>query len=105
MPPNFLSDELKARLAKAPAKFQLLLQLAQPGDQTNDGSVVWPDDHKKIELGIITITSVVPDSAAAERELAFDPTRLIDGIELSDDPLPVLRSHVYAYSVAGRHIK
>ena len=105
MPPNFLSDELKARLAKAPAKFQLLLQLAQPGDQTNDGSVVWPDDHKKIELGIITITSVVPDSAAAEGELAFDPTRLIDGIELSDDPLPVLRSHVYAYSVAGRHIK
>lgn len=105
MPPNFLCDELKTRLAKAPAKFQLLLQLAQAGDQTNDGSMVWPDDRKKIELGIITITSVAPDSAAAERELAFDPTRLIDGIELSDDPLPVLRSQVYAYSVAGRRIK
>jgi catalase len=81
------------------------LQLAEPGDQTNDGSVVWPDDRRKVELGVIAITSVVPDSAAAERELAFDPTRLVDGIELSDDPLPALRSRVYVYSVAGRRRK
>jgi catalase len=67
--------------------------------------VVWPDDRRKVELGVITITSIVPDSAAAERALAFDPTRLIDGIELSDDPLPMLRSRVYAYSVAGRRRK
>jgi catalase len=100
--PDYLREELCSRLAKAPVKFRLLLQLAGPGDQTNDGSLVWPDDRKKIELGVITITSVVPDSAAAERQLAFDPTRLIDGIELSDDPLPTLRSRVYVYSVAGR---
>jgi catalase len=100
--PNFLNEELKSRLAKGPAKFRLLLQVAEPGDQTNDGSVVWPDDRKKVELGVITISSVVPDSATAERALAFDPTRLVDGIELSDDPLPALRSRVYVYSVAGR---
>jgi catalase len=102
IPPDFLRDELKTRLAKGPARFRLLLQLADPGDQTNDGSVIWPEDRKKVELGIITITSVVPDSVAAERALAFDPTRLVDGIELSDDPLPALRSRVYVYSVAGR---
>jgi catalase len=67
--------------------------------------VVWPDDRKKVELGVIAITSVVADSAAAERDLAFDPTRLTDGIELSDDPLPALRSRVYVYSVAGRRGK
>jgi catalase len=100
--PNFLSDELRSRLAKAPAKFRLRLQLAAPGDQTSDSTVVWPDDRKNVELGIITITAVVADSAAAERQLAFDPTRLVDGIELSDDPLPALRSRVYTYSVAGR---
>jgi len=105
MAPNFLSEELRSRLGKAPARFRLLLQLAEPGDKTNDGSIVWPDDRKKVELGIITIASVVPDSAAAERELAFDPTRLIDGIELSDDPLPALRSRVYVYSLAGRRGK
>ena len=103
--PNFLSEELPGRLATAPFKFRLLLQLPNPGDPTNDGSVVWPDDRRKVELGIVTITSVVPDSAAAERELAFDPTHLIDGIELSDDPLPALRSRVYTYSVAGRRSK
>jgi catalase len=101
-PPSFLSEELKPRLAETPAKFRLILQLADPGDPTNDASVIWPDGRKKVELGIITVTSVVPDTAAAEKRLAFDPTRLTDGIELSDDPLPALRSRVYAYSVAGR---
>ena len=102
---DFLSDELRVRLAKGPAKFRLLLQLALPGDQTNDGSVVWPEDRKKVELGIITIDSVVPDSTAAGRRLAFDPTHLVDGIELSDDPLPALRSRVYVYSILGRSKK
>ena len=102
---NFLSDELRDRLAKSPVKFRLLLQLAGAGDQTKDGSVVWPEDRRKVELGIITITAVVPDSSAAERQLAFDPTHLIDGIELSDDPLPALRSLVYVYSVLGRRKK
>lgn len=102
LPPDYLREELKTRLAKGPITFRLVLQVADPGDQTNDGSLVWPDNRRTVELGIITITSVLPDSAVAEKKLAFDPTRLVDGIELSDDPLPTLRSHVYAYSVAGR---
>jgi catalase len=40
---------------------------------------------------------------AAERQLIFDPTRLIDGIELSEDPLPLVRSRVYAVSYARRN--
>lgn len=103
--PNFLREELRDRLAAGPAKFRLLLQLPNTTDRTNDGSVVWPDDRRKVQLGIVTITSVVADSGAAERELAFDPTHLIDGIELSDDPLPALRSLVYTYSVSGRRSK
>lgn len=100
--PDFLREELRARLAKGPVQYRVLLQLAEPGDQTKDGSIVWPETRKTVELGILTVNSVVPDSAAAEQQLAFDPTRLVDGIELSDDPLPALRSRVYAYSVAGR---
>jgi catalase len=96
--PNFLIDELKMRLAQEPVKFRLLLQLPNPGDPTNDASIVWPDDRKTIELGTITITTVDPNSDAAQKTLAFDPTRLTDGIELSDDPLPALRSAVYRLS-------
>ncbi len=102
---NFLIDELAPHLAKQPAKFRLVLQLAAPGDNTADSTVVWSDDHKKVVLGTITINSVDPDSPATEKKLAFDPTRLTDGIELSDDPLPRIRSRVYALSVAHRYSK
>ena len=92
--PNFLIEELKTHLAQEPVKFRLLLQLPNPGDSTNDASLVWPADRKTIDLGTITITRVGPDSDAAQKALAFDPTRLTDGIELSYDPLAALRSRV-----------
>jgi catalase len=44
------------------------------------------------------VTSKVADSDAAQRTLGFDPLRLIDGIEVSDDPLLELRAAVYAVS-------
>jgi catalase len=101
-PPNFLVDELRDRLAKGPVQFRLLVQIAETGDCTNDSSVVWSEDRKKVELGTITITSLAADNTAAEKQLAFDPTKLTDGIALSDDPLPALRSRVYAMAAAFR---
>ena len=100
--PNFLVEELKTRLTTGPVKFRLIVQLPNAGDPTNDPSLVWPDDRKTIELGTISITSVVADSDAAQKALVFFPTTLTDGIELSDDPLPSLRTSVYALSFAHR---
>ncbi len=100
--PNFLFDELKGRLSKEPVKFRLVAQLPNPGDSTNDSTLVWPADRKTVDLGTITITSVVANSDVAEKALAFDPTILTDGIELSDDELPVLRSAVYGLSAMHR---
>jgi catalase len=96
--PNFLIDELGERLANGPASFKLVVQLAADGDEVNDATVVWPDDRPTIELGVLSITKRVADSAAAERALAFDPLRLVDGIEASDDPLLDARSATYAIS-------
>lgn len=104
-PGDFLTQELRTRLAKEPIKFRLLVQLPKAGDATNDSSIVWPDDRKTIDLGVITVTSIITDSEAAERDLAFDPINLADGIELSDDPLPALRSKVYALSAKRRRQK
>jgi catalase len=95
-------DELRTRLAKERAKFRLVVQLPGPGDPTNDSSIVWPDDRKTVDLGTITITSVVADSDAAQKALAFDPILLTDGIEESDDPLPEVRSSVYGISAMHR---
>jgi catalase len=76
--------------------------LAEPGDQTRDASQPWPDDRKVVELGVLTLNKLVPDSLDAERKLLFMPTNLTAGIELSDDPLPSARAAAYAISFARR---
>jgi catalase len=100
--PNYMFDDLKRQIAKGPVKYTLYAQLANPGDPTNDGSIVWPSDRKRVELGTISITKVAPNSDALQKALAFNPIILTNGITLSDDPLPILRSAVYALSVAHR---
>ena len=100
--PNYLSEELRTRLASGPIAYRMIVQLANPGDPTNDPSLVWPEDRKTVELGTISVTSVVADSDAAQKSLVFFPTNLTDGIELSDDPFPALRTSVYALSFARR---
>lgn len=100
--PNYLFDELHRRIARGPIKYRLWVQLANPGDQTNDGSIVWPEDRKRVELGTISLTKIAPNSEELQRSLTFNPIFLTDGIQLSDDPFVPLRSAVYALSVAHR---
>jgi catalase len=100
--PNYLFEELTRRIARGPIKYRLLVQLANPGDPTSDGSVVWPDDRKRVELGTISLTKIAPNNEELQRSLTFNPIYLTDGIQLSDDPLVPLRSAVYALSVAHR---
>ncbi len=100
--PDFLVEDLKTRLRTSPVEFRIVAQLPNPGDRTDDPSLVWPEDRRTIELGTVRLTTVVHDNERAEQALAFDPTNLTDGIELSDDPLPALRSRVYALSVKNR---
>jgi catalase len=98
LPSDFLVDELSERLAKGPAGFRLVVQLAAETDKVDDATEVWPDDRPTVELGLLSITAKVADSDAAQRALAFDPQHLVDGIEASDDPLLEVRSAAYAVS-------
>jgi catalase len=100
--PDFLFDELTRRIARKPVVFHLKAQLAEPGDQTKDASQPWPDDRKVVELGVLTLNKVVPNSLEAEKKLLFLPTSLTAGIELSDDPLPSVRAAAYAVSFGRR---
>jgi catalase len=45
---------------------------------------------------------VVPDSLEAQKKLLFLPTNLTPGIELSDDPLPSVRTAAYGVSFGRR---
>ena len=100
--PNFLFDDLAKRIAQRPVVFHLKAQLAAPGDQTKDASQPWPDDRKVVDLGVLTLTKVVPNSSEAEKKLLFVPTNLTAGIELSDDPLPSVRAAAYGVSFGRR---
>jgi catalase len=101
--PDFLVDELPARIQKGPVTFHLKAQLAQPGDQTKDGSLPWPDDRKVVDLGVLTIDKTVPDSLTAQKQLLFLPGSLTDGIQQSDDPLVDVRDSAYAVSFSRRN--
>ena len=100
--PNYLFADLRRRVARGPVKYKLFVQLANPGDPTNDGSIVWPDDRKRVALGTISLTAIAPKNAELQRSLAFTPILIADGIQLSDDPLVPLRASVYALSVQHR---
>jgi catalase len=100
--PDYLFDELARRIAQNPVVFHVKAQLAQPGDQTKDASQPWPADRKVVDLGVLTLNKVVPDSLEAQKKLLFLPTNLTAGIELSDDPLPSVRTAAYAVSFGRR---
>jgi len=96
--PNFLRDELENRLRSGPAVFRLLLQLAAQNDPTDDVTALWPEDRPLTELGRLEVTAISPTSAADERRLVFDPTNRTDGIDLSADPILLVRSAAYSIS-------
>ena len=101
--PDFLIDELPARVARGPVTFHLKAQLASPGEPTKDPSMPWAATDEVVELGVLTIDKSEPDSLEAQKKLLFLPGQLTDGIELSDDPLIGVRDAAYAVSVSRRN--
>lgn len=100
--PDFLVTEIADRLKGGPVTFRIRAQLGEPGDQTVDPSLPWPDDRKLAELGVLTLDKVVPNSLEAQKALSFFPGALTDGIEASDDPMIDIRTGAYAVSVTRR---
>lgn len=99
---NYLMNELPIHLKKNAVKYRVSVQLAEPGDEVNDGTAVWPDNRPQVELGVLTITSVLPDSGEAEKAIMFSPLNLVDGISASDDPILNARPAAYAISYGRR---
>lgn len=95
--PNYLSEEIRRRVAESPVRFNFRLQLAQSGDDIEDPSIAWSDENKIVELGVIEIASVVDDSIAAEHALLFLPAVLPDGIEPAD---PMIRARSNSYPIS-----
>lgn len=95
--PDRLFDEMTARLAQGPVRFDVRLQVAGAGDDPHRATSVWKNARELLG-GTIEVTAELPD----QDPVVFDPVRVVDGIELSDDPILRYRPLAYGESINRR---
>ena len=98
---DYLFTEINSRLARAPVRFQLQVQIAEGVDRVDDPSSTW-SSRERLDVGTIEVTGPDPDRETAGKVVVFDPVRVTDGIELSDDPVLRFRPLAYSASVNNR---
>jgi catalase len=99
---DYLQEELSARLDGEPFAFRLVATLAELGDAVDDPTEAWPADRQTVELGRLELTGPETERERDGDVLVFDPTRVVDGIELTEDPILRFRHRAYAVSVERR---
>jgi catalase len=99
--PDFLTDELNTRLATGTARFYFRVQIAGPSDSTVDPSAPWHSSDV-VTVGTLDIAGLDTERERGDDIVVFDPMRVTDGIEPSDDPLLRFRTHAYSASVKLR---
>src|SRR5712691_3446921 len=96
--PDYLEDDLRERMAAGPVVFALQVQLAEEDDPT----VQWPEEREIVDLGRLEVTGLDTEREQGDDVLVFDPTRVTDGIECSEDPILNFRPLAYSESVGRR---
>jgi catalase len=100
---DYLQEDLRERLAAAPIRFTLELLIAAPGDKVDDPTSVWPEaEREKVDAGTLELTGLETGREKDGDVLVFDPNRVVDGIEVSEDPILKFRSPAYSVSVERR---
>jgi catalase len=99
---NFLAEDLDRRLAGGPLVWDMVLQIAAPGDPITDPSKAWPETRQQVVIGALTLVRAEPQANGPCRDLNFDPLILPTGIAASDDPVLHARSAAYSVSFNRR---
>ena len=99
---DYLRADLEDRLSSGPATFLLSVEIAADGDPIDDPTAAWPEERERIEIGRLDVRALASDRERDGDVLVMDPTRVTDGIELSDDPILLARPHAYEESVFRR---
>jgi catalase len=97
--PDYLQEELDEREG---AGFGLVVTLADEADAVEDPTIAWPEQRARVRVGRLELGGPETEREQGDDVLVFDPTRVSDGIELSDDPILRFRPHAYAVSVERR---
>lgn len=97
---DYLYDDLAERLdGDGAIAFELRLQLPVADDPLDDPTALWPDERELVPAGRLEITALVDDPEGDDHIDVFDPLRLTEGIEPSDDE--ILHARRKAYSVSA----
>jgi catalase len=96
---DYLQEEIVARDSAA---FRMLVVIAGEDDAVNDPTVAWPEERERVEVGRLELTGPETEREQGDDILVFDPTRVTDGIEPSDDEILRFRPRAYAASVTRR---
>jgi catalase len=97
--PDYLQTDL---LESLPAAFRLVVHVAEHGDPTDDPTAAWPEERERVEVGRLELTGPEEQRERRGDILVFDPMRLTDGIEPSDDPILRFRPRAYSVSIERR---
>ena len=79
-----------------------MVTLAELGDPVDDPTEAWPAERETVEVGRLELTGPETERERDGDVLVFDPTRVVDGIELTEDPILRFRHRAYAVSVERR---
>jgi catalase len=100
---EYLQDEIRERLDSGPVRFTLIARLADDGDAVGDPTVPWPEgEREEVELGTLELTGLDTERETGDDVLVFDPMRVTDGVEPSDDQILHVRRPAYSVSVERR---
>ena len=98
---DYLQRDIAERVNDGVA-FRMFVVLAEDEDDVDDPTVAWPEEREKAEVGRIELTGLDESRESGDDVMVMDPTRVIDGIELSDDQILRFRPRAYAVSVERR---
>ena len=89
------------RAAEGPIVFDWYAQIAEKGDKIEDPSIAWPDTHKLVKLGTISMQRQPRDPKTLDRTLVFLVGLPHPGVEPAD-PMLVLRNTADPISLGER---
>ncbi|HEX4720679.1 MAG TPA: catalase family peroxidase [Thermoleophilaceae bacterium] len=99
MEPDYLQTEIFERL---PVRFTLVARVGTDDLPTDDATAAWPENLETVDMGTLELTGPDTERETGDDVMVMDPARLIDGIELSDDPILHARPGAYSVSVERR---
>lgn len=102
LPNDYLFDEMEQRIEKGPVRFTMWIEIGEEGDPLDDPTALWPEGRQRIVVGHLELVAKTSLEEIGDPVMLHDPTRITDGIELTDDPIIEARRGVYDASVADR---